>query len=58
MEASDIIYQKMKCLSEPVKCAQLSEYLNMERKAVDLAMKHLKEDGKVTSPKRGYWEII
>lgn len=57
MEASDIVYQKMVCLSEPVKCAQLSEYLGMDRKVVDLAIKHLKEDGKVTSPKRGYWII-
>lgn len=29
----------------------LSEYLGIERKVIDLAMKHLKEDSKVTSPK-------
>lgn len=57
MEASDIVINKMKCLSEPVKCSTLSELLGMERKAVDLAMKHLKEDGRVISPKRGYWEL-
>lgn len=58
MEASDIIYRKMKCLSEPIKCVTLAEILGMERKDVDSAMKQLKEDGKVISPKRGYWEIL
>lgn len=57
MEASDIVFNKMSTLSEPVKCATLSEILCMERKVVDLAIKHLKQAGKVTSPKRGYWEI-
>ena len=58
MEASEIEYRKMVCLSGPVKCAQLFEYLGMERKVVDLAMKHLKEDDKESSPKRDYWEIV
>ena len=58
MEASDIVFNKMTELTVPVKCADLSEMLCMERKIVDLAMKHLKEDSRVSSPKRGYWEII
>jgi len=58
MEASDIVFNKMAELIAPVKCADLSGMLCMERKVVDLAMKHLKEDGKVISPKRGYWEIV
>lgn len=57
MEASDIVLQKMQCLQEPVKSATMSELLGMDRKEVDLAMKHLKEDGKIFSPKRGYWSL-
>jgi len=57
MEASDIVFNKMTELIAPVKCADLSGMLCMERKVVDLAMKHLKEDCKVISPKRGYWDV-
>ena len=56
--ASDIVYQKTVELAEPVKGATLSEILGMERKAVDIGMKHLKEDGKASTPTRGYWEIV
>lgn len=29
----------------------------MDRKEVDLALKHLREDGKIYSPKRGHWSL-
>jgi len=58
MEASEIIYKKMLELTEPIKCAVLSEMTCMKRKVVDLGMKRLKKIGKVHSPKRGYWKIV
>ena len=57
MEAADIVYRKLEELSEPIKSATLAELLLMDRKTVDLALKHLKEDDRITSPKRGYWQI-
>lgn len=56
MEPSDIVLQKLKCKSEPLKCVQLSELLGMDRKNVDLAIRRLKAEGKVSSPKRGFWQ--
>ncbi len=57
MEPSDIVFVKLQELEEPVKAAELSDLLNMERKVIDRALKFLKEDGRVMSPKRGYWGI-
>ncbi len=58
MEASEKVLAKMRELGEPVKCATLSEIMRTDRKTIDLAMKHLREDGLVSSPRRGYWEVI
>ncbi|MDD6511231.1 MAG: HTH domain-containing protein [Prevotella sp.] len=48
----------MLTLTEPVKAACLAEMMEMDRKTIDKALKLLKEDGKVVSPKRGYYECI
>ena len=58
METSDLLLEKMLTLTEPVKAACLAEMMEMDRKTIDKALKLLKEDGKVVSPKRGYYECI
>ena len=55
MEASDIVFKALQDFCEPVKAATLSELLKEDRKVIGRALKLLKEEGKVTSPKRGYW---
>lgn len=44
--------------SHPLKASELAELCCMERKVVDSAIRHLREDGAVISPKRGYWMPI
>lgn len=58
MEASEKVLSQMRELGEPVKCATLSEIMRTDRKTIDLAMRHLREDGLVSSSRRGYWEVI
>lgn len=58
METSDLLLEKMLTLTEPVKATCLAEMMEMDRKTIDKALKLLKEDGKVVSPKRGYYECI
>lgn len=55
MEPSDLIAKQLRELDEPIKASALSEMMHIERKVIDRALKTLKEDDIVTSPKRGYW---
>ena len=48
----------MLTLTEPVKAACLAEMMEMDRKTIDKALKLLKEDGKVMSPKRGFYAVM
>lgn len=48
----------MKREARPLKACELTELCCMERKVVDSAIRHLREDGAVISPKRGYWMPI
>ena len=56
METGDLLLDKMQTLTEPVKAAVLAEKMEMDRNTIDKALKLLREDGKVVSPKRGYYE--
>lgn len=55
LEPATIVLDMMKREARPIKACELAEFCCMERKVVDSAIRHLREDGAVTSPKRGYW---
>jgi len=40
---------------EPLKAAQIAEILGVDKKEVDKAIKKLKKEGKIDSPKRCYY---
>ena len=42
---------------KPVSAGQVAEATGIERKEVDKVMKKLKEEEKIVSPKRCYWEL-
>ncbi|NLK98461.1 hypothetical protein [Defluviitalea saccharophila] len=42
---------------KPVSAGQVAEATGIERKEVDKIMKKLKEEEKIVSPKRCYWEL-
>lgn len=46
----------MKKAGEPLNAGKIAELSGLDRKVVDKAMKTLKAEGKIVSPKRCYWE--
>ena len=56
MEAADIVYARMRQLDSPIKAADLAQLMGEERKTIDAALRRLKTEGRVASPKRGYYQ--
>lgn len=46
----------MKKAGAPLNAGKIAELSGLDRKEVDKAMKKLKADGQIVSPKRCYWE--
>lgn len=46
----------MKSAGEPLNAGKIVELSGLDRKVVDKAMKDLKGEGAIVSPKRCYWE--
>ncbi len=56
MDAKAIILDVLKKEENPLSAGQITEISGLDRKEVDKAMKALKDDGLIVSPKRCYWE--
>lgn len=56
MEVAQQVLETMKKAQKALSAGQIAEISGIERKEVDKAMKKLKTDGKITSPKNCYWE--
>ena len=56
METTDKVLEAMKKAGTPLSAGQIEELSGIARKDVDKAMKELQKNGKITSPKRCYWE--
>lgn len=56
MEITEQVLETMKKEKKPLSAGQIAEISGIDRKEVDKAMKKLKTDGKITSPKVCYWE--
>lgn len=56
MELTDKIIEAMKKSGEPMSAGQITTKLEADRKDVDKAMKVLKKEERIVSPKRCYWE--
>lgn len=55
MEAIEKVFEAIKASAEPVNAGKVTEITGLDRKEVDKAMKKLKEEGRIESPKRCYW---
>ena len=55
METTDLIIKTLAASAEPMKAGEIAEATNLDKKAVDKAMKVLKDEGRIISPKRCYW---
>ena len=56
MEVTDKIIEAMKKSAQPMSAGQIAEATGIDRKEIDKAMKILKKEEKIVSPKRCYWE--
>jgi biotin operon repressor len=56
MELEVKIIEAMKAAQKPLSAGQIAELLGVDRKLVDKAMKNLKTEAKIVSPKNCFWE--
>ncbi len=56
MDAKSIVLEVLKKEENPLNAGQITELSGLERKEVDKAMKALKDEALIVSPKRCYWE--
>jgi biotin operon repressor len=56
METTDTVLGIMNKAGKALSAGQIAELTGIERKEVDKAMKKLKSDGRIVSPKNCYWE--
>lgn len=56
MENKDVVLDAMKKAGTPLNAGKIVELTGLERKEVDKAMKQLKADGAIVSPKMCYWQ--
>lgn len=58
MDAADKVLKTMKNAGEPLNTSKIVELSGMDRKEVKKAMKILKKDDRIVSPKRCYWQPV
>lgn len=56
MEAKQQVLEAMKQAGEPVNAGKVVEITGLDKKIVDKAMKQLKDENAIESPKRCYWQ--
>jgi DNA-binding transcriptional ArsR family regulator len=56
MEEKQVVLDAMKNSGEPLNAGKIVEITGLDRKIVDKAMKLLKKEELIESPKRCYWQ--
>ena len=56
MEITNKVLDAMKSAGKPLRTGDIAELAGLEKKEVEKAMKQLKEEEKIVSPKRCFWE--
>jgi len=56
MENTDKVLDAMKKAGKALKAGEIAELSGLDKKDVDKAMKELKTEEKIVSPKRCFWE--
>lgn len=57
MSNYDVVVAFFANSEKPVSAGQIAEATGVDRKEVDKIMKQLKEEEKINSPKKCYWEF-
>lgn len=58
MDRTQVIFKLIEGATEPISIQTLADASGFDAHEVDKAIKRLKEEGKVTSPKNSYWTIV
>jgi len=56
METTEAILEAMRKAGEPMSAGQIADATGIDRKEIDKAMKAMKKEESIVSPKRCYWE--
>lgn len=56
MEPKDQVFKAMQEAGMPLNAGKIVELTGLDRKAVDKAMKQLKTEGAIESPKNCFWQ--
>ena len=51
-----VVLDTMKTAGKPLKGGEIAELCGLDKKEIDKAMKELKKEELIASPKRCYWE--
>jgi DNA-binding transcriptional regulator GbsR (MarR family) len=57
MDTKELVYKTLESSSKPLKAGEIAEAANLDRKDVDKAMKVLKSEERIVSPKVCFWTI-
>ncbi len=56
MDTKQKVLETMRQAAQPLNAGKIAELSGLDRKEVDKAMKQLKDEGAITSPKRCFWQ--
>ncbi len=57
MEATQTVIETLKKAGKPMKAGEIAQMAGIDKKEVDKAIKVLKVEEKIVSPKRCYYEV-
>ena len=58
MNAVELVFKTLQSTEEPLKAGEIADATKLDKKEVDKAMKELKAEGRIVSPKRCFWTAI
>jgi len=58
MEAIELVFKTLQTSEEPLQAGEIAKVAKLDRKEVDKAMKALKAEGRIVSPKRCFWSAV
>lgn len=57
MDIKELVLNTLKESQDPMKSGEIAEKANIDKKEVDKAIKQLKAEEKITSPKRCFYSV-
>ena len=58
MKPEELVFQTLQTSGEPLKTGDIVTATNLHKKEVDKAMKTLKAEGRIVSPKKCFWTAV